>query len=907
MPSGHPRAGNKMEKTMKRMSVMLIPLVLLGIGCGDTPQVEDTGVDVNVPDTVQDVVAEDETTPDTMQDVLLDANNDVQGDDGATDATEDLVPYEGGASARVIESAEDLMRGPVAASTIGDILISNKNVRFIVRTQEIGLYAPFGGNVVDADLVREAGDEGHEKFMELFPMIGFGRALKPESIEIVDDGTYSGRAVVRVTGFDHGLSIIDMLIPTTPFNLHAVMDYVLEPDARELTVNLTVTNNAKFEQQVSVGTVVQLGKRFEKFYGHCGELKSCVVGRNDIEWMAGAASDVSIGFTAPADAFPKVMLAEEDLLLTELAAPSLKGGESVSVTAYLIVGSGDVDSVAARAWELRGREGLRTVTGTITIGESLTSMSDVRVTARKSGSTGNLGWVTTARPDNDGNVVMHLPDGLHDLTVSAPGTEDKVLQISVAQNDLNQFQAETNKAGRLHVTVNDGEGNLLPAGIVLKSGLDVPAAVNGEFMTVDGGERNYSVLPGDYTVMAMKGFEYTVMSANATVLPGETTHVMLTLNRVIDTTGMVTVVGHAHAEDSIDSFVTRDDRVHNALAAGIELAMVTDHDRFTTIQPEIEAAGMEGLLKSTVGIEISPLGFHTVGMNCKNPPAYPTYFSIRFGDYDETGYLFNQYTANDLIDFARETYQCQYVGAAHPWEGSALFKYVGLDLEDDPADFVQSLDLNKLNGIELINSNDNMTQLDGGQLAHWFSFLNRGYAITAAGGSDIHGFDMNYGYPLNMVQSSTDVPGDIDVDEVFGNLAAGRSIMYAGPYITVDVNGQTIGDVVDVSADPAAVKLLANITWPSWMHLEFVRIYMNGVLLEGYDYDVTGFDQTYNPNTVNLDVTPAEFTQDTWIVIVAGSASPADNMPGYGRPPISVTNPIYLDVDGDGWEPPGMP
>lgn len=892
---------------MKRMSLLLVSLLLMGSGCGDTPQVEDTGVDVNAPDTVQDVEANDETTPDARLDDLLDANNEVQGDDGTTDSTKDLVPYEDGATARVMESADELMRGPVAASTVGDILISNKNVRFIVRTQEIGLYSPFGGNVVDADLVREAGDEGHEKFMELFPMVGFGRALKPESIEIVDDGTYSGRAVVRVTGFDHGLSIIDMLIPTSPFNLRAVMDYVLEPDARELKVNLTVTNNAKYEQQVSVGTVVQLGKRFEKFYSQCGALKSCLVGRSDIEWLAGAAGDVSIGFTAPADAFPKVMLAEEDLLLTELGAPTLKSGESVSVTAYLIVGSGDVDGVAARAWELRGREGLRKVTGKITTGESLTSMSDVRVTARKSGSTGNLGWVTSARPDNDGNVVMHLPDGLHDLTVTAPGAEDKVLQLSVAQNDLNQFQAETNKTGRLHVTVNDGEGKLLPAGILLKNGLNVPTAVNGEFMTVDGGNKNYSVLPGDYTVMAMKGFEYTVMSANATVLPGETTHVMLTLNRVVDTTGMVTVVGHAHAEDSIDSFVTRDERVHNALAAGIELAMVTDHDRFTNIQPEIEAAGMQDVLKSTVGIEISPLGFHTVGMNCKNPPAYPTYFSIRFGEYDETGYLINQYTANDLINYARETYQCQYVGAAHPWEGSALFKYVGLDLGDDPADFVQSLDLNNLDGIELMNSNDNMEQLDGLQLAHWFSFLNRGYAITAAGGSDIHGFDMNYGYPLNLVQSSTDVPGDIVIDEVFGNLVTGRSILYAGPYITVDVNDQTIGDVVDVSTDPLGVLVKVGVTWPSWMHLEFIRVYMNGVMQDEHGIDISGQDQTFEPNVATLEFNPGELAADTWIVVVAGSASAADSMPGYGRPPISVTNPIYLDVDGDGWEPPGMP
>lgn len=893
---------------MNRLMTAFAATFLLIAGCGSGPEGTDEGADALTNDLATDAVEDSLETPDSVDTVQPDAilpdiaddttAPDVQGPDSAAD----LIPFEDGATAYIIRSADELMTGPVAAGAVGDIMIRNKDVRFIVRTQEIGLYSPFGGNLVDADLVREPGDEGHEKFMELFPMIGFGRAMKPESIEIIDDGTYSGEAVVRVTGFDHGLSIIDMLMPTLPFSLGAIMDYVLKPDAREIEVRLTVTNNASYQQEVSVGSVVQLGKRFEKFYHVCGLTKACLTGRSDVEWLAGGADDVSIGFTAPEGTNPRVVLAEEDLLLTELAAPTLKPGESVSVKFFLIVGDGTIDSVATRAWELRNRQGLRTVTGKISLSETVTNMADVRVHARKSGSTGNTGWVDSGRPDDDGNVLLHLPDGLHDLTVTAPGSDDVTLAISVAENDVNTFEADTNPAGALHVTVRDGEGNLLPAGMLLKSGLSAPTESNGQFMTVVGGDVTYPVKPGEYTVMAVKGFEYDVMSSNATVLPGETTHLMLTLNRVIDTPNQVTLVAHAHGEDSIDSFVTREQRVHNALAAGIEFAMVTDHDRFTSIQPEIDAAGMSELLKSTVGTEISPLGFHTVAMNCKNPPTYPTYFSIRFGDYDENGYLTTQYPPNQLFDLARDTFQCQYVGVAHPWEGSAMFKYIGMTGADDPADFVDTFDASRINGIELINSNDSMVQLDSVQLADWFNFINRGYRVHAVGGSDEHGFSMNYGYPLNLVQATTDVPGDLNPDEVFAAFASGRTMLYAGPYIEVDINGMTIGDTVDLSADLETAELVATVRWPGWMHVEFIRIYANGMLLE--KSDLPELEESPAPNEAILRWPLQDLTADTHFVIVAGSLATAHDMPGYGRPPISVTNPIYVDVDGDGWEPP---
>ncbi|HOC98596.1 MAG TPA: CehA/McbA family metallohydrolase [Myxococcota bacterium] len=876
---------------------------IIAAGCGGADDSNDlSGMDSGQQDSFPDEGGGEIPVTDIGGNDLVDPD---QGgvDDVSTDAADagaqpDLTPFPDGATARRIESPDDLVTGPMSSGTIGDILLSNKHVRFVIRDQQIGLYSPSAGSIVDADVTRDPGDGGHEKFLELFPMIGFGRVLMADKVEIIDDGTFSGTARVRISGRDHGMPIIDMLVPTFPFNLQAVMDYVLEPDAGELRIELAVTNGAKYEQDVEIGTVVQFGRRLEYFYHQCGRDKSCLIGRDDVEWMAAGSDDVSYAFTTAPGTGMSVVLAEEQLLLTRTAKTSLAPDATTSSVQYLIVGSGTIDEVSTRASDIRQTATLRTVTGKILLTDSISDVRDARVFARKQGASGKLGWMAAGQPDEEGNVTIHLPDGVWDLTTTLPGSGDVTSAVAVAEKDDNTFEIHAVAAGRLHVTINDGDGGLLPAAVFIKNGLDMPPAAGGEFHAVRGGDDNFMLLPGEYTVMAMKGLEYGLVSANATVLAGAPTHVMLSLHREVETPGQVTVVSHAHAENSIDSYVPMNDRVHNALAAGIDFPMITEHDFFSNLQPFIESEGYQDRLKSTVGIEISPLGFHTVGLNCSAPPSYPTYFAIRFGDYDSDGYLSNQYTPGQIVEKTRG-FGCQYVGAAHPWEGSAMFNYIGMGPEDDPADFAHLLDLHDLDGMELINSDDNWSDLDTLHLPAWFRMLGLGYRITAVGGSDEHGYSIRYGHPLNLVQASSDNAADLEPTDVFEAIREGRTILYGGPYIDLDMGGFGVGDVVDMSvAEPPVLRI--RLDAPSWMTIDFVRIYVGGVLVNEFVLTpemAAGdwlLDTTFEP----------EITGDSYIVVAAGSSREEARMPGYGRFPVTVANPIWLDSDGNGWEAP---
>lgn len=888
---------------MRLFLITAAAATMMAAGCGGTDDMGDeSGMDSSQLDMNHDEGIDEIQPPDNGAvdpgDQDQDGIEDISPDAGDDGGQPDLTPFADGAAARRIDSVNDLITGPMSSGTIGDIILLNKHVRFIVRDQEIGLYSPSAGSIVDADIIRESDDDGHEKFLELFPMIGFGRVLMAEKVEIIDDGRFSGTARVRVSGRDHGMPIIDMLVPTFPFNLHAVMDYVLEPDAHELRIELTVTNGAQYEQDVEIGTVVQFGRRLEYFYHQCGREKSCLIGRDDVEWMAAGSDDVSYAFTTAPETGMSVVLAEEQLLLTRTAKTSLAPAAKTSSVQYLIVGSGTIDEVSSRAASIRQTQVLRTVTGIIRLDDSISDIRTARIFARKQGATGKLGWMAASQPDQAGNVTLHLPDGVWDLTLTLPGSLDVLSAVAVAEADDNTFEMQADPAGRLRVTINDGDGNLLPAAVFIKKGLDMPAAAGGEFNAVKGGDDNFMLLPGEYTIMAMKGLEYGLTSANATILPGETTHVMMTLHREVETPDQVTVVSHAHAENSIDSYVPMNDRVHNALASGIDFPMVTEHDFFSNLQPFIEAEGYQDRLKSTVGIEISPLGFHTVGMNCSTPPAYPTYFAIRFGDYDSDGYLANQFTPGQIVEKTRG-FGCQYVGAAHPWEGSAMFNYIGMGPEDDPADFEHLLDLNDLDGMELINSDDNWTDLETLHLPAWFKMIGHGYRITAVGGSDEHGYSTRYGHPLNLVQAASDNAADLDPADVFDAINQGRTILYGGPYIELDMGGFGVGDVVDMSvAEPPVLRI--KVDAPTWMTVDFVRIYVGGILAR----EITLTPEMATQDWL-LDTTfEPEIDADSYIVVAAGSSREEARMPGYGRYPVTVANPIWLDSDGNGWEAP---
>src|SRR5437868_15320206 len=104
----------------------------------------------------------------------------------------DVALAAGSARAGKVTKDSELIGGPVAYGRAGDVWkLYNSKARFLI--QDVGAAVGldlYGGNLIDADLVR-AGDDGkngHDLFREAFPIIGL-HAMKATSIEVVSDGT----------------------------------------------------------------------------------------------------------------------------------------------------------------------------------------------------------------------------------------------------------------------------------------------------------------------------------------------------------------------------------------------------------------------------------------------------------------------------------------------------------------------------------------------------------------------------------------------------------------------------------------------------------------------------------------------------------------------------------------------
>jgi len=160
------------------------------------------------------------------------------------------------------------------------------------------------------------------------------------------------------------------------------------------------------------------------------------------------------------------------------------------------------------------------------------------------------------------------------------------------------------------------------------------------------------------------------------------------------------------------------------------------------------------------------------------------------------------------------------------------------------------------------------------------------------------------------VPSSTDEPDQIDHVEIIRNSKAGRMMITNGPFLEV-----TTGDGLPIGSTVVAegfLDLKVKVQVPNWFDVDRVQVLVNGRQRPENNYtrelhpalfaknDVVTFHQTVR---VHLQ-------QDAHLIVVA-TGEKSDLSKGYGRSwesgmhPVAYTNPIYVDVDHNGFRPNG--
>ncbi len=877
--------------------ILMILFAFAACSSSDTT-IDDVGMDNGLPDVIEDAT-DPGGLPDAVEDAVEALEPDAVEDTIEADVPGELPLYENGATAFVSTDQAQLIQGPMAAGVVGDVVLQNKYVRFVVRNQERSLFSPYGGALVDADRVRADGEPGGDQFFEVFPMVGMGRVFKPESMQVVDDGTYSGTAIVRFEGTEGGMTLIDSILPTLPTDLTATTDYILGPDARHIEIITTAHNPNSYQINALLGQFLQLGKRLVHFHDGCGLDVDCLSGKKDTRWLAGGGDGISYAYAVPAGADMPLLLAHDALLLLESGTFDIDPGQSASVRSYLVVGDGTIEDVVGQVKALRGEQVGTAVPLKVTLSDVHSAMKDAYVQVRRTGESAKKRWATSIVPDDTGDAVVHLPAGTYDFVLGLPGAPDAVVESVVIgdESPVEPIAITANPAGFMRVRVTDGADTPLTAAAVLQSGHDA-AWLAGTLMyqAVRDGDWTFPVVAGDYTLTVSKGMVWGIDRRNVTVTAGDITEVDAQIVQEVDTTGYLMVNTHEHSERSIDSTVRAEDRVYNAIANGVDIMNPTDHDFFGSFQQTIEELGLEELVHSFLGCEISPLWGHTTATGCLKPPAYPTYYAVEFTLYDEDGYVDRGLTATEIYKQARNEFECEFIAVNHPYRGGPTFETYGIDDKSDPTAAMPDLDLTLVDAVEVYNKGDDIDVIMGKNITAWFNLLNRGYQIAAIGGSDEHHFAGSYGNPRNLVPSSRTVAEGIDQSEIFDAMKAFKSQVIGGPVLTLTVDGKSAGEFVE--AVDGKVDVVFQVRAPAWMQLGFAQVYVNGVL-------VREFTPTETTDPLRVDETfELELVEDGYVVAMAGSLNPAHQMVPVSRKlPFSNTNPVFVDVDGGGYTP----
>ncbi len=215
----------------------------------------------------------------------------------------------------------------------------------------------------------------------------------------------------------------------------------------------------------------------------------------------------------------------------------------------------------------------------------------------------------------------------------------------------------------------------------------------------------------------------------------------------------------------------------------------------------------------------------------------------------------------------------------------------------------------------------------------WFSLLNQGYHRTGMANSDSHRPVLESpGYGRTYVASVAQSLGAIDENEIAQAILANRAFGTTGPIVRFEVlsdadRGKPDRESIDrffdgigktVKATRPTVALKIRVDAAPWIPVEEIRIFRNGQLIltlpVATDRVVGGPTSRFH----RLIEVPG-VDADSYFIVEAGV-----RIDDQGEPlspqlldavwsvepsvvPLAFTNPIFVDRDGNGYTPPGLP
>ncbi|MCB9795249.1 MAG: CehA/McbA family metallohydrolase [Alphaproteobacteria bacterium] len=816
---------------------------------------------------------------------------------------------DGETRAAVITDETALFGGGSAEGRLGDLMLINRDVRFVIQGMRPGGYAMIrAGAVIDADVTRPAGQPGRDLVDDMAGMIGLAQVLDPTSVEVMDDGVESGVAWVRAQGGVVPLAYLtgavenDHVVPE--LDLEVTVDYRLPADTPLMEVTTTIRSDD--EESVLVGDLLIAGHELTSVWTPGVGLDEAEMG--PLPWI-GAQSrldDWAAGiFSAPGH--PLELPAAFDALqsLLESAAAFAEDNQAVGPEQEAVhvryYGVGRSFSELTDAWLAAHGEDTEPVTGEVVAPDG--PVAGARVNVLVDGLPWSLGL-----SDADGQFSALVPVGA-DVSLLASGRGPGVYpDLAEGAPPYGPYAAEParlasleayaggavpvpqargrgvasaedpltlGEPGWLRLVVADGGpaelrlrfsgGDPNPADSALAPGRPSGYAALG---WVADGELTIPLEPGDYSAVVHRGPRFELAQSSFSVAAGEETLLEVELPQAFDHTGWLLGDPHSHSAPSNDGEVRMAERLLIQAGVGVQLHFGTEHDHIVDFSPLVDAIGISEHLRSATACEVSPvlrghLNHYPLTSDTTQPNggAWPWYTDRVQSTEEQMGIL-------------RGLFPDAVIQSNHPMDGLASNAGWSPGVIQRPDFWSEDID-----AVEVLN---------GGNLeearAFFFDLINRGVIVTPTAVSDAHGYLSGaQGARTTWIGLGSDDPADYTPEALIEAMHAGRTVACQGVFLSLSIDpGSTLTapETLEVEARSA-----------SWVGVDRLQLWRDGQLVEV----VEGTHATF---TLDADA------DASFVVMAEGDANMS---PVYNDRPWAMSAPIYLDLDGDGWDPPLPP
>ena len=602
---------------------------------------------------------------------------------------------------------------------------------------------------------------------------------------------------------------------------------------------------------------------------------------------------------------------EKDGMKRPPAEVSLQPGEEITFGRFLAVGTSPADAVGIVA---SIKQETRSIEGVLT-GPDKTPVTSASLVLLNGNQRVN------AYPDDKGRFDFRFPAGSLRWEIRDPG------RVAVTGEDPNpgrdlQIAPRMSAASAVSFAIRDEKGTSIPCkaqfiGIIgTKSpnlGPDNRAHGCKDQYHSENGDFSVQLDPGKYRIVVTHGIEFSHIAKDIDLQPGKTVEIKGVLKRLVKTPGWVSSDYHNHSTPSGDNTCGTDDRVINLAAEHIEFAPTTEHNRLYDWTPHIEKLGLSSEISTVPGTEF------TGGM------AHMNMFPLKPVPFTQDGGLPAYQLDPRLNALVLRRFQgedpSRWIHINHPdmvqnftdrnGDGRVDGGFQGL------SEMIDGIEAQNYRTSQILDAFPYYVYRRGtreyvGYVREfqWLQNLNRGHTYWGIAVCDAHRVHGNgVGGWRTYVQSSTDQPAKLDWRELSRNSKAGRMILTTGPYLEVATGdgiaagGHTRGN--------GGVKLKVRVQCTDWIDIDRVQVLVNGRQRPDLNFTRKSNAKMFQDGAVKFDHTlDVSLSEDAHLIVVAYGEN-FDLKTGYGSSsqasikPCAYNNPIFIDVDGNGFKPNG--